>query len=91
MDMAAAKGKGEEKRVVKVYDSEEELAVSLAKYTAEISKKFTAERGAFTVVLSGGSLIKSLRLGFRLTPFSFPCLHLSFVFPKFVWLLRKYN
>ncbi|KAJ8466039.1 hypothetical protein OPV22_028591 [Ensete ventricosum] len=44
-----------------VFDSEEELSVSLAKYTAELSAKFVRERGAFTVVLSGGSLIQSLR------------------------------
>jgi 6-phosphogluconolactonase len=43
-----------------VFDSKEELAVSLAKYTAELSEKFAAERGAFTVVLSGGSLIDAL-------------------------------
>ena len=44
-----------------VFDSVEDLAVSLAKYTAELSQKFATERGAFTVVLSGGSLIDSLR------------------------------
>ncbi|GMH08842.1 hypothetical protein Nepgr_010682 [Nepenthes gracilis] len=44
-----------------VFDSEEVLAVSLAKYTADLAEKFSTERGAFTVVLSGGSLIKSLR------------------------------
>ncbi|KAJ1383078.1 NagB/RpiA transferase-like [Sesbania bispinosa] len=38
----------------------EELAVSLAKYVADLSNKFTKERGAFTVCLSGGSLIKYL-------------------------------
>ncbi|PKI79416.1 hypothetical protein CRG98_000163 [Punica granatum] len=53
----AEKGKGK----VEVFDSEEELAVSLAKYTSDLSSKFTSERGAFTVVVSGGSLIKSLR------------------------------
>ena len=37
------------------------LAVSLAKYTAELLAKFVAKRGAFTVVLSGGSLIKNIR------------------------------
>lgn len=46
---------------VEVFNSEEELAVSLAKYTADLSSKFVGERGAFTVVVSGGSLIKSLR------------------------------
>ncbi|GAB2228542.1 hypothetical protein Droror1_Dr00022662 [Drosera rotundifolia] len=44
-----------------VFDSEEELSLSLAKYVADHSAKFVKERGAFTVVLSGGSLIKSLR------------------------------
>ncbi|XP_058206253.1 probable 6-phosphogluconolactonase 4, chloroplastic [Rhododendron vialii] len=50
-----AKGK------VRVLDSEDYLAVSLAEYTAHLSDKFAKQRGAFTVVLSGGSLIKSLR------------------------------
>ncbi|KAF7149128.1 hypothetical protein RHSIM_Rhsim03G0213000 [Rhododendron simsii] len=50
-----AKGK------VRVLDSEDYLAVSLAEYTAHLSDKFANQRGAFTVVLSGGSLIKSLR------------------------------
>ncbi|MQL87562.1 hypothetical protein Taro_020116 [Colocasia esculenta] len=44
-----------------VFQSEEDLAFSLAKYTAELSEKCAQERGAFSVVLSGGSLIKSLR------------------------------
>ncbi|KAK2985973.1 hypothetical protein RJ640_028291 [Escallonia rubra] len=56
-EMATEKGKGN----VQVYDTEEDLSVSLAKYTAELSEKYAKERGAFTVVLSGGSLIKSLR------------------------------
>ncbi|KAJ8554252.1 hypothetical protein K7X08_024930 [Anisodus acutangulus] len=47
---------------VQVFDSEEELAVSLAKCTADLSDKFCKERDAFTVVVSGGSLIKSLRV-----------------------------
>lgn len=55
-----ATGKSKEKKV-EVFDSEEDLSVSLAKYTADLSEKFTKERSAFTVVLSGGSLIKSLR------------------------------
>lgn len=49
------------KREVEVFDTEEELAVSLAKYTAHLSDKFATERGYFSVVLSGGSLVKSLR------------------------------
>lgn len=51
----------EGKKEVLVFENEEELSVSLAKFTAELSEKYTDDRGAFTVVLSGGSLIKSLR------------------------------
>ncbi|KAF3625940.1 hypothetical protein FXO38_29525, partial [Capsicum annuum] len=51
---------GKSKGEVQVFDTEEELAVSLAKYTADLSEKFCKERDAFTVVVSGGSLIKSL-------------------------------
>lgn len=51
------KGKGK----VEVFDSEEDLSVSLAKYTADLADKFSKGKGSFTVVLSGGSLIKSLR------------------------------
>ncbi|KAI3808757.1 hypothetical protein L1987_24718 [Smallanthus sonchifolius] len=46
---------------VQVFDSEEALSISLAKYTADLSEKFAKQNGSFTVVLSGGSLIKSLR------------------------------
>ncbi|TYH41059.1 hypothetical protein ES332_D12G290600v1 [Gossypium tomentosum] len=56
---AMEKGKGKGK--VEVFDSEENLSVSLAKYTADLAAKFSKEKGSFTVVLSGGSLIKSLR------------------------------
>ncbi|CAI8605623.1 unnamed protein product [Vicia faba] len=41
--------------------SKEHLAVSLAYDVAQLSTKFTKERGAFTVALSGGSMIKYLR------------------------------
>ncbi|CAH9123379.1 unnamed protein product [Cuscuta epithymum] len=51
---------GERKAKVKVFDSEDELKASLAKYTADLSEKFCAERGSFSVVFSGGSLIKCL-------------------------------
>ncbi|XP_078442808.1 uncharacterized protein LOC144712422 isoform X1 [Wolffia australiana] len=44
-----------------IFETEEELSDSLAEYAAELSKKFARERGAFSVVVSGGSLIKSLR------------------------------
>ena len=52
---------GKENPEILIFGSEEELSDSLARYTAELSKKFTQERGAFSVVVSGGSLIKSLR------------------------------
>ncbi|MED6216914.1 hypothetical protein PIB30_012644 [Stylosanthes scabra] len=45
---------------VEVFEKEE-LAVALAKYVADLSNKFTTERGAFTVCFSGGSLINYLR------------------------------
>ncbi|XP_016442727.1 6-phosphogluconolactonase 3, chloroplastic-like [Nicotiana tabacum] len=51
---------GKSKGKVEVFDIEEERAVSLAKYTADLSEKFCKERGSFSVVVSGGSLIKSL-------------------------------
>lgn len=50
-----------DKKNVEVFDTEEDQAVSLAKYTANLSNQFCKERGAFSVVLSGGSLINSLR------------------------------
>ncbi|XVF12735.1 hypothetical protein REPUB_Repub08aG0145000 [Reevesia pubescens] len=56
-ETATEKGKGK----VEVFDSEEDLSLSLAKYTADLANKFSKEKGTFTVVLSGGSLIKSLR------------------------------
>uniref|UniRef100_A0A0D3E1G5 Glucosamine/galactosamine-6-phosphate isomerase domain-containing protein n=1 Tax=Brassica oleracea var. oleracea TaxID=109376 RepID=A0A0D3E1G5_BRAOL len=59
--MATEKGKEEKKRV-EIFDTEENLAVELAKYTADLSDKYCKEKGAFTVVVSGGSLIKSLRV-----------------------------
>ncbi|KAE9608835.1 hypothetical protein Lal_00020364 [Lupinus albus] len=46
--------------VVGVFDKEY-LAVSLAQYVANLSNKFINQRGAFTVTLSGGSLINYLR------------------------------
>ncbi|CAH8342443.1 unnamed protein product [Eruca vesicaria subsp. sativa] len=58
---ASGTGKEENKKRVEIYDTEENLAIDLAKYTSDLSDKFCKERGAFTVVVSGGSLIKSLR------------------------------
>ncbi|KAJ4841237.1 hypothetical protein Tsubulata_022374 [Turnera subulata] len=53
--------KQENKKEVEVFNTEEDLAASLAKYTADLSDKIIKERGFFTVVVSGGSLVKSLR------------------------------
>ncbi|KAK1303893.1 hypothetical protein QJS10_CPB11g00638 [Acorus calamus] len=58
--MAEASIKSEKPKHI-VFKGEEDLSKSLAKYTADLSEKFVSERGAFTVVLSGGSLIESLR------------------------------
>ncbi|KAJ4835911.1 hypothetical protein Tsubulata_006177, partial [Turnera subulata] len=52
---------GTPKREVEVCDTEEQLADSLAKYTADLSDKLSNERGYFTMVLPGGSVVKSLR------------------------------
>lgn len=72
-EMAAEKGEGKK---VNVFDSEEDLAVAVAKYTADLADKFSKTRGSFTVVLSGGSLIKSLR--------SKAFIYFSFLFRLFV-------
>ncbi|XP_051143764.1 probable 6-phosphogluconolactonase 4, chloroplastic [Andrographis paniculata] len=49
-----------QKKVMK-FDSEEDVAVALAKYTADLSQKYIKEKGSFSVVLSGGTLIDTLR------------------------------
>ena len=54
--IATKKGKAK----VQVFYFGENLVVSLAKYTIDLSDKFAKERGDFIVVLSRGSLIKSL-------------------------------
>ncbi|GFP93687.1 probable 6-phosphogluconolactonase 4 chloroplastic [Phtheirospermum japonicum] len=56
-EIVTPKSKGK----VKVFDTEDDLAVSLAKYAADLADKISQERGSFTVVFSGGSLVKSLR------------------------------
>jgi len=48
------------KAAVEVFEGDD-LAVALAKYVADLSNKFTSERGAFTVCLSGGSMMENLR------------------------------
>ncbi|KAJ8760819.1 hypothetical protein K2173_021857 [Erythroxylum novogranatense] len=49
------------KKKVEVFDAEEDLATSLANYVVDLSAKFVKQRGAFSIALSGGSLIQSLR------------------------------
>ncbi|WVZ91801.1 hypothetical protein U9M48_037927 [Paspalum notatum var. saurae] len=58
---SAAAGEAASRKKLIIFDAEEDLAASLAKHAAALSAKFAAERGAFTVVLSGGSLVKALR------------------------------
>ncbi|TQD94542.1 hypothetical protein C1H46_019787 [Malus baccata] len=58
---AAAEMAGQCQKKVEKFQTAEEVAVRLAKYTADLSAKFVKERGAFTVALSGGSLIYALR------------------------------
>jgi 6-phosphogluconolactonase len=45
---------------LQVYENVEELSDSLAEHVAQLSASAVKDRGAFTVVLSGGSLIKTL-------------------------------
>lgn len=56
-NMTTGKSKGD----VKVFDSNENLSLSLANYISDLSEKVTAQKSTFTVVFSGGSLFKSLR------------------------------
>ncbi|KAH9619013.1 hypothetical protein KSS87_000440 [Heliosperma pusillum] len=49
-----------QKPKVNIFNTKQELAISLADYTANLSEKFIKEKGIFTVVLSGGYLIDFL-------------------------------
>ncbi|XP_028777893.1 probable 6-phosphogluconolactonase 4, chloroplastic [Neltuma alba] len=49
-----------ENKKVEVFEKDD-LAVSLASYIADLSNKFTKEKGSFTIVLSGGTLIDNIR------------------------------
>lgn len=49
------------KKTILKFDSEEDVGIALAKYTAHLSEKFIKEKGSFSVVLSGGSLIYTMR------------------------------
>ncbi|KAK4384801.1 6-phosphogluconolactonase 3, chloroplastic [Sesamum angolense] len=57
------------KTTVRNLDSEEDVAVALAKYTANLSDRYIKEKGSFSVVLSGGTLIHTLRTLLE-TPYS---------------------
>ncbi|KAL0321601.1 UNVERIFIED_CONTAM: 6-phosphogluconolactonase 3, chloroplastic [Sesamum calycinum] len=49
------------KTTIRKLDSEEDVAVALAKYTTNLSDRYIKEKGSFSVVLSGGTLIHTLR------------------------------
>ncbi|KAL0304459.1 UNVERIFIED_CONTAM: putative 6-phosphogluconolactonase 4, chloroplastic [Sesamum radiatum] len=49
------------KQNVVILPTEEDVAVSLAPYVAGLSQKAIQEKGSFSVVLSGGTLIDTLR------------------------------
>jgi len=46
---------------VLIFHDEEKVAVDLAKYIADLSAKFIREKNSFSVVLSGGSMIDTMR------------------------------
>jgi hypothetical protein len=56
----ASFGKLDKDLHLQVYENVEELSNSLAEHVAQLSASAVKDRGAFTVVLSGGSLIKTL-------------------------------
>ncbi|CAM6049478.1 unnamed protein product [Sphagnum compactum] len=56
----ASFGKLDKDLHLQVYENVEELSDSLAEHVAQLSASAVKDRGAFTVVLSGGSLIKTL-------------------------------
>ncbi|MQM04086.1 hypothetical protein Taro_036879 [Colocasia esculenta] len=58
---AAAASPAGGQRELLVFQSVNDLCVSLARYTADLSDKCVREKGAFSVVLSGGYLIDCLR------------------------------
>jgi 6-phosphogluconolactonase len=56
----AGLGKLNKEEELQVYPNVEELSVSLAAHVADVSASAVEARGGFSVVLSGGSLIKTL-------------------------------
>lgn len=59
VEMAGGLGKLKREQL-QVYEDVEVLSVSLAAHVADVASAAIAARGAFSVVLSGGSLIKTL-------------------------------
>ncbi|KAI3457955.1 hypothetical protein Pfo_014618 [Paulownia fortunei] len=57
----ALSAQAKNKRTVIQLVSEEEVAVAIAQYTADLSEKNIKKKGSFSVVLSGGTLIHTLR------------------------------
>lgn len=57
----ATSGEAKPDAEIKVYGSGSELGNELAAYVAELSAAAVKERGVFSVVLSGGSLISTLK------------------------------
>lgn len=57
----AGLGKLSKEEELQVYPNVEELSVSLAAHVANVAASAVEARGVFSVVLSGGSLIKTLR------------------------------
>ncbi|KAI3701500.1 hypothetical protein L6452_26627 [Arctium lappa] len=47
--------------IIQTFETEEQVAVALAVYILHLSAKFIAANGSFSVVLSGGTLIDTLR------------------------------
>lgn len=58
--MATSEHNKGKKTIVKL-EKEEDVAVALAKYTADLSERFIRHKGSISVVLSGGSLIDTMR------------------------------
>lgn len=52
---------GQDRGELRIHENLEELSTDLADYIAEISETSVKERGAFSVALSGGSLIHLMR------------------------------
>lgn len=56
-----ASNNGQNNTIVTKLNTEDDVAEALAKYIANLSTKFIKEKGSFSVALSGGSLIDTMR------------------------------